>query len=143
MKLPDREKLLKYSKHKESEEMCLNIIPVAKPRMTQSDRWRKRLVVLNYWAFRDEIFYGALAQGYNPSFELIMEFIIPMPKSWPESKKVKMDGSAHQQTPDIDNLEKGILDSLFVDDKKVHKVMASKIWGYKGKVLIKNWHHMY
>jgi Holliday junction resolvase RusA-like endonuclease len=72
-----------------------------------------------------------------------MEFIIPMPKSWPASKKLKMDGSAHQQTPDIDNLEKGILDSLFVDDKKVHKVMASKIWGYNGKVLIKNWHHMY
>ena len=30
-----------------------------------------------------------------------------------------MDGEPHQQTPDIDNLEKGILDALFADDKKV------------------------
>ena len=143
MKQPNRENLLKYSQNKISKEMCLDIIPVAKPRMTQADKWKKRVIVLQYWAYRDEIFYGALAQGYRPSFELIMEFIIPMPKSWPEIKKVKMDGVAHQQTPDIDNLEKGILDSLFVDDKKVHKVMASKIWGRSGKVTIKNWYRPY
>ena len=142
MKL-NRGNLLKYSKNKISKEMTLNIIPLAKPRMTQADRWKKRLVVLHYWVYRDEIFYGALAQGYRTSFELIMEFIIPMPKSWPETKKVKMDGEPHQQTPDIDNLEKAILDSLFLDDKKVHKVMASKIWGRSGKVAIKNWHRMY
>ena len=143
MKLPDREKLLKYSKNKVSQEMCLNIIPVAKPRMTQADKWKKRLVVLQYWTYRDEIFYGALSQGYRPSFELMMEFEMPIPKSWPESKKKKMNGQPHQQTPDIDNLEKAILDSLFDDDKKVHKVMATKIWSYKGKLVIKNWHRMY
>ena len=43
MKLPNREKLLKYSQNKISKEMCLNIIPVAKPRMTQADKWKKRL----------------------------------------------------------------------------------------------------
>ena len=139
----NRENLLKYSKNKISKEMTLNIIPVAKPRMTQADKWKKRLVVLQYWTYRDEIFYGALAQGYRPSFELIMEFEMPMPKSWPETKKVKMDGEPHQQTPDIDNLEKAILDSLFEDDKKVHKVMATKIWSYEGKLVIKNWHRMY
>ena len=135
-----RDKLLKYSKNKISKEMCLNIIPVAKPRMTQADKWKKRLVVIQYWTYRDEIFYGALAQGYRPSFELMMEFEMPMPKSWPESKKKRMDGEPHQQTPDIDNLEKAILDSLFEDDKKVHKVMATKIWSYEGKLVIKNWH---
>lgn len=143
MKLPNRENLLKFSKNKVCNEMCLNINPVSKPRMTQSDRWKKRSVVLQYWVFRDEIFYGALAQGYRPSFELIMEFVIAMPKSWSKSKKKNMNGEPHQSTPDIDNLEKGILDSLFVDDKKVHKVMASKVWGYNGKVLIKNWDNMY
>jgi len=143
MKLPNREHLLKFSTKKIAKEMCLNIIPVSKPRMTQSDRWKKRLVVLQYWAYRDEIFYGALAQGYRPSFELMMEFVLPMPKSWSKSKKGKMVGEPHQQTPDIDNLEKACLDSLFDDDKKVHKIMASKIWGYSGKLIIKNWHRMY
>lgn len=143
MKQPNRENLLKYSQNKISKEMCLDIIPVAKPRMTQSDRWKKRLVVLQYWTYRDEIFYGALAQGYRPSFELIMEFVLPMPQSWSKSKKEKMVGEPHQQTPDIDNLEKACLDSLFDDDKKVHKIMASKVWGHSGKLIIKNWHRMY
>ena len=134
-----RDKLLKYSKNKISKEMCLNIIPVAKPRMTQADKWKKRLVVIQYWTYRDEIFYGALAQGYRPSFELMMEFEMPMPKSWPESKKKRMDGEPHQQTPDIDNLEKGILDSLFVNDMKVWKVCASKRWSDCGSIIIKNW----
>ena len=127
----------------EDKHLIIPVSPLAKPRMTQADRWKKRLVVLQYWAYRDEIFYGALAQGYRPSFELMMEFEMPMPKSWPESKKKKMVGEPHQQTPDIDNLEKAILDSLFEDDKKVHKVMATKIWSYKGKLVIKNWHRMY
>ena len=50
-----------------------------------------------------------------------------------------MDGQPHQQTPDIDNLEKGIMDALFEEDKKVHRVLASKVWGKVGSVTIKNW----
>ena len=107
--------------------------------MTQADRWKSRAVVVKYWNYRDEIYYGALAQGYRPADELIMEFVIEMPKSWSKKKKEDMDQQPHQQTPDIDNLEKGIMDALFEEVKKVHKVLASKVWGKSGSVTIKNW----
>ena len=35
--------------------MSINIQPVAKPRMTRSDRWKKRPVVLKYWQFKDAL----------------------------------------------------------------------------------------
>jgi len=34
--------------------MIYNINPVPKPRMTQSDKWKKRPPVLRYFAFKDE-----------------------------------------------------------------------------------------
>ena len=35
--------------------ISINIQPVAKPRMTRSDRWKKRPVVLKYWQFKDAL----------------------------------------------------------------------------------------
>ena len=138
MIMPNREKLLKFSKIPLSHEMVLKINPVSKPRMTHADRWKSRAVVMKYWNYRDEIFYGALAQGYRPSYELKMDFVIAMPKSWTKKHKEKMDKTPHQQTPDIDNLAKGIMDALFEEDKKVYKITASKNWGRTGSVPIKN-----
>ena len=137
--LAKREELLKFSRNPISHKMFLRINPLSKPRMTQADLWKSRAVVVKYWNYRDEIYYGALAQGYRPADELIMDFVIEMPKSWSKKKKDDMDGQPHQQTPDIDNLEKGIMDALFEEDKKVHKILASKVWGKVGSVTIKNW----
>ena len=35
--------------------ITLNIVPVAKPRMTQSDKWKKRPVVQKYWKYKDDL----------------------------------------------------------------------------------------
>ena len=134
-----RDNLLKYSKTEVNSELFLKINPVAKPRMTHADKWKKRVEVVKYWAYRDEIFYGALAQGYRPAFELKMYFTIQMPKSWSAKKKQEMLAKPHQQTPDIDNLVKAIMDALFEEDKKVHQIIATKVWGHNGDVTIKNW----
>ena len=48
-----------------------------------------------------------------------------------------MNGSAHRQKPDIDNLLKFVMDALLPDgDEKVHSITALKRWGYEGKVII-------
>ena len=113
--------------------MIYNITPVAKPRMTRSDRWKKRNCVVKYWAFKDEI------KKHNVSFEngQCLKFYIPMPKSWSKKEKTEHNGKPHQQTPDIDNLEKALFDAIFTCDKHIwHVGDKKKIWAYKGAIEI-------
>ena len=120
-------------------EITINSNPMAKPRMTRSDRWKKRPCVVKYFIYSGHIKWLIKSKNYVPSNELVMIFNISMPNSWSKKKKAKMFGQPHQQTPDIDNLEKGILDSLFINDMKVWKVCASKRWSDCGSIIIKNW----
>ena len=48
----------------------------------------------------------------------------------------------HIQKPDIDNLQKGVLDAwqdakIIPDDCIVHTIQAKKIWGYEPKIIVK------
>ena len=111
-----------------------DITPVAKPRMTQRDKWKGRPVVLNYFAFRDEV---RLKKVFIPESNSHVTFVVPMPKKWSEKKKVEMDGKPHQQTPDVDNFCKGILDAVFEEDCRVWDIRATKLWGRKGKIIVR------
>lgn len=104
----------------------LSIIPVSKPRMTQRDRWAKRPVVVKYHAYCDEL--RTLLWDYTVPSELGIVFNLPMPKTWSIKKKLTMNGTHHQQKPDIDNLVKAFLDALCEDDSHVYKVHAEKRW---------------
>jgi Holliday junction resolvase RusA-like endonuclease len=102
--------------------------PVAKPRMTQRDRWAKRPAVLRYRQYCD-----SLRQMYTAGPEVTgatvhMVFGFAPPKSWSRKKTEERINKPHRQKPDIDNLIKGVLDALFVDDSGVHRVSASKHW---------------
>ena len=120
--------------------LALTIDPVAKPRMTRSDRWKKRPCVMRYRDYSNRLRKAALLQKYVPANELIMQFHIKMPVSWSKKKKEQMRGRPMQSRPDIDNLQKSILDSLFPDeDSAIWKVCASKRWADVGSVTIKNW----
>ncbi|OCG77365.1 crossover junction endodeoxyribonuclease RuvA [Gilliamella sp. Nev6-6] len=115
--------------------MIYNITPVPKPRMTQRDRWAKRKPVLQYFAFKDE----CKASGVTlPESHYHIIFVIPMPKSWSNKKRAEMDGKPHQQRPDKDNLEKGLLDAIFGEDCRVWDGRVTKIWGNVGQIIIKN-----
>ena len=57
-----------------------------------------------------------------------------MPKTWSTKKKSQYALTAHQQTPDIDNLLKGFLDALYARDEIVYSVHAEKIWDHSGKI---------
>ena len=116
--------------------MILNVAPFAKPRMSQRDRWAKRQVVIDYFAFRDAVkleIKRLLAlqnnDDKNKSWEeLDISFFIPMPKSWSKKKRSEMAGTPHKQRPDLDNYIKGLLDALLEEDCKVWRVSARKIW---------------
>lgn len=113
--------------------MKININPIAKPRMTKADKWKKRPIVLRYRGYCDE-----LRLNYTqPLPEAVaLRFVIPMAVSWSRKKKALHHGTPHKQTPDIDNLVKGLLDALCKDDCYVHTVYASKVWGRYGSIEI-------
>lgn len=107
---------------------------MGKPRMTQRDRWAGREVVLRYHAYCDTL--NLLLPNYKLPEELIIEFGIPMPKSWSKSKREMMDGEPHQQKPDIDNLAKAFMDAFKVDDSHVFSLEADKYWTQEGYILL-------
>jgi len=110
-----------------------NILPIPKPRMTQSDKWGKREIVQRYWAFKKEV----RALRLNVENGDGIQFTIPMPASWSKKKKKEMLGQPHQQKPDIDNLLKALLDAVYDDDCCIYKLSElEKIWGISGKIRI-------
>lgn len=115
--------------------MIYNIDPVAKPRMTQRDKWMKRPIVVKYHQFKD------LCRLYNVKLEeqgCNILFNIAMPKSWSKATKAHMDGQPHRQKPDISNLLKALEDAVFKDDSKIwHYAGLKKLWAYEGSIEIK------
>ena len=106
------------------------ITPVAKPRMTQRDKWAKRPAVLKYRAFKDECKLRQVALA--ESFRVI--FYIPMPESWSEKKKQRLDGTPCKAKPDIDNLCKALMDAVLPDDSAVWHIQAYKIYARQGAI---------
>ena len=113
--------------------MIYDIVPVSKPRMTQSDKWKKRKCTAKYWAFKDEV---RDLKVNVPDYGAIVRFNVPMPKSWSKKDKIKMLGQPHQQKPDVDNYLKALLDSIFDDDSGVYDIRAQKYWAEKGSIEI-------
>jgi len=114
--------------------MIYKINPVAKPRMTRSDKWKKRPAVVKYHAFKD------LCRLHNvqvPMACAAIRFNIQMPKSWSKKKKAQMNGQPHQQTPDLSNLLKALEDACYIDDSCIwHYSFLSKRWSYEGAIKI-------
>jgi hypothetical protein len=56
-----------------------DIEPIGKPRMTRSDKWKKRPEVMRYRAFCDEVRLRKLTM---PESGAHVTFVLPMPASW-------------------------------------------------------------
>lgn len=112
--------------------MRIDINPVAKPRMTRSDKWNQRDCVLRYRAYCDNLRSHWGDRNVPDTLDLV--FIIPMPTSWSGKKRSQLIGQPHQSRPDIDNLLKGFMDALLDDDARIWSVRASKVWGDTGGI---------
>lgn len=108
------------------------INPIPKPRMTRADRWKKRPCVIKYWEYKDKL--KELLKLYKVEIDDVIKvkFGVPMPKSWSKKKKKEMQEKPHQQRPDVDNLVKGLMDSLFQEDSHIHTIEAKKVWSDTG-----------
>jgi Holliday junction resolvase RusA-like endonuclease len=109
------------------------ICPQPKPRMTRSDRWRTRPSVLAYRAFADEM--RSQSDGWELPDAFHVRFIVPMPRSWSNKKKLQMVSTPHRQRPDLDNFIKSF-DCLREEDSSIWKISAEKIWGEEGAIII-------
>lgn len=112
--------------------ITIDITPVAKPRMTRSDKWKKRSCVLKYRLFCDEL--RSKLKELPDSFKI--KFVMPMPKSWSEKKRRCMVGLPHASKPDLDNMIKSVCDAMLDDDSCVWGIHAIKIWGEQGQIII-------
>ncbi|RWS82331.1 RusA family crossover junction endodeoxyribonuclease [Klebsiella michiganensis] len=110
-----------------------NITPMGRPRQTRADKWKQRDVVLRYRAFCDEV---RLKNVVMPEAGSHITFILPMPASWSQKKRAVMNGQAHQQKPDVDNMIKALMDALYADDAHIWDLRVTKLWGVTGQILI-------
>ena len=117
--------------------IIFNVTPVAKPRMTQKDKWEKRPAVIRYRDYKDQLRFQSPLNFKFPESHYHVIFGLPMPRTWSKKKKETMQGRAHQQKPDIDNLLKGIMDAFLTDDSKVWDGRCTKIWEKTGSITIK------
>ena len=107
-----------------------NVKPMGKPRMTRQDKWKKRPKVIRYRAFSNALRFAA---GELPPAELIEDLswvaTFAFPKSYSKKKRAALMGQLHRNVPDRDNIDKGILDSLFAQDSAIAKGTIEKRWG--------------
>lgn len=100
--------------------------PMGKPRMTRRDKWDKRECVVRYRTYSDRI--KEFVRDVSCTGVLSWTAYISMPDSWSKKKKEQMKGKPHQVKPDKDNIEKGILDSLFTNDSFIYSGSSLKLW---------------
>ena len=112
-----------------------NVVPVAAPRMTHADRWKRRPCVVKYFEYRDQVRNQAQAMGVTLSERFSVQFYLPMPRSWSKRKRQDHDGKPHQVKPDADNLAKGFFD-CFGEDKHVWSVQITKTWHDIGRITV-------
>ena len=124
-----------------------DVVPMGSVRMTQSDRWktnpnhidpkkRQRSVVTEYFDFKNKIKAQANAMKFELPQVLDIVFLIPMPFTWSEKKKVKYNKTKVLKRPDIDNLVKAFMDALSVEDGYVWKITAEKRYAFRGSVIV-------
>ena len=101
--------------------------PMGKPRMTRSDKWKKRPKVMRYRAFADGIRAACGDVPSNPD-GVIVTAHCPMPPSWSKKKQAEHDGRPMRQTPDWDNIGKAVCDALFEEDSMIWFGVTIKFW---------------
>ena len=113
-----------------------NVSPIAKPRMTRSDKWKNppRPAIAKYRAFADELRYTANLAGFELPGAYSVTFYLPIPKS---RRREILNEKPHLQVPDIDNLVKSLNDVLCPNgDAHIWHIVATKRWSKRPRIEI-------
>lgn len=110
--------------------LIVPVVPIGKPRMTRRDKWLKRPATDKYWSFGDELraLLGIAHKLPSAPANVSWTAYFPMPQSWSKKKQQEMSGKPHQARPDRDNVDKAVLDSLFLDDSTAASGNLQKRW---------------
>lgn len=112
--------------------------PVAKPRMTQSDTWKKRPPVLRYREFCNRMKAAAGELPPVPPAQIHISVFLPMPVSWSKKKQLATVNTRQRQRPDFDNFIKSI-DGLFDEDSSIYWGDCLKTWCWPGEERTEVW----
>jgi Holliday junction resolvase RusA-like endonuclease len=115
----------------------IEITPMPAKRMTVRSKWVNE-GAKRYNAWKGSFSLLCKAAGYHHLDEsLSIEFGMPMPKSWSNTKRIAMLGQPHRQTPDLDNLVKAVKDGIAKEDNYVHTYTnIRKVWAETGYIKI-------
>ena len=67
---------------------------------------------------------------------LLLCYLFKTPMSWSKKRKEAALGKPKLTRPDLDNLVKGTLDSLFKEDSVVYEIQAIKLWWGHSAIII-------
>lgn len=101
------------------------------PESRRSEAGTKRVNrLIKYNDYKISLLALAKQQRFTlPDSGSIIRFFLPMPKSWRNPEREANVNRLHRKKPDLDNLLKAFLDSLFVEDKTIsHIGEVSKYW---------------
>jgi Holliday junction resolvase RusA-like endonuclease len=79
---------------------------------------------MKYRAFRDRV----RELNIHVPAGAHITFYLPTPASWSKKLAARMQDQPHKTTPDLDNLIKALLDSVYTQDKHIWKLSAEKRW---------------
>ena len=103
--------------------------PIGKPRQTRSDRWKQRPCVVRYRSWADQ---ARLAAFGHPGKKLTLTGPTTLRVvAYIDSGKQHRVGP-HTVKPDIDNIEKAVMDALFENDQMVYRSSVEKVWADGG-----------
>lgn len=116
--------------------LFIPIIPMGAVRTTQRQKWVDERAK-RYITYKQQIALFIKQQIKTTSekpIEATVTFYMPIPNSWSQKKKERMNGSVHISKPDVDNLIKGVFDSLnkivWKDDNQVYEVHSKKVYSF-------------
>lgn len=125
--------------------LFIPIIPMGAVRTTQKQKFVDKRAK-RYFSYKQQIALLVKQHIHRPSERPILAdvtFYMPMPTSWSQKKKDRMNGAIHKSKPDIDNLIKGYFDSLnkiaWKDDNQVYEVHSRKVYSFNPGIAFEIW----
>jgi Holliday junction resolvase RusA-like endonuclease len=125
--------------------MFLSIIPVSYVRTTQRQKFVDS-TYHKYFAYKQKIqdlVKDKIKTKFEGPISLLVTFYMPIPKSGKSKGKEVKEGQFHTSTKDLDNLIKGLLDSLngitFTDDKQVCQIHGEKVYSQNPGIAFEIW----
>lgn len=125
--------------------LFIPIKPMGAVRTTQKQKWMDERAK-RYFTYKLEIAHIAKQTFKQPSEKPILAdvtFYLPIPANGRSKKKKVYPGDFHQVKPDLDNLIKGVFDSLngisWKDDNQVCEFYCRKLYSNNPGIALEMW----